>query len=168
MATLTISTDRLYTRDIQPEDAPFILELVNTPGWIAFIGDRNVHSLSEATAYIDKLKQLYNLRYFALLEKESETPVGILSLIKRSYLPFHDIGFALLPEHMGKGFAYEGVSALLSVLRESNAYSEVMATVLNSNTRSIQLLVKLGLLFKEHMVHEGLQLSLYQTRWNAE
>ena len=41
-------TDRLILQPTTSADAKFILELVNTPKWIANIGDRNVKSIEDA------------------------------------------------------------------------------------------------------------------------
>src|ERR1051325_5804180 len=45
-------TARLKLRELGADDAAFILELVNEPGWLRFVGDRNVHSLDDARGYI--------------------------------------------------------------------------------------------------------------------
>ena len=39
---ITYSTERLSLERLSDNDADFILELVNTAGWLKFIGDRNV------------------------------------------------------------------------------------------------------------------------------
>ena len=33
-------TDRLKVREFRPDDTPFIIRLVNTPGWLNFVGDK--------------------------------------------------------------------------------------------------------------------------------
>ncbi len=37
-----LQTDRLRIRPFRVSDAPFILALLNTPGWLQYIGDRGV------------------------------------------------------------------------------------------------------------------------------
>ena len=49
---IVLQTERLNLRHLTPEDAPFILELVNDPGWIRFIGDRFVRNEDDAGRYI--------------------------------------------------------------------------------------------------------------------
>ena len=51
---LHFETERLLIRPIEISDAEFMLQLLNTDGWLKFIGDRNVHSIEEAAAYIQK------------------------------------------------------------------------------------------------------------------
>ena len=48
-------TNRLILSKITADDAPFILELMNTPGWLKYIGDRNINTVEEARDYIKKI-----------------------------------------------------------------------------------------------------------------
>jgi len=89
-----VITARLLIEPLQSSDHPFILDLVNTPGWLEFIGDRNLHSVSEAIVYINKIINNPSIKYWVIKLKESAIPIGIVSFIKRDYLQFHDIGFA--------------------------------------------------------------------------
>ena len=43
-----LETDRLRLRTIAADDAPFYLELLNTEGFIANIGDRGIRTLEAA------------------------------------------------------------------------------------------------------------------------
>jgi len=45
-------THRLTLSKITVEDAPFILELMNTPGWLKYIGDRNIKTVEAAAEHI--------------------------------------------------------------------------------------------------------------------
>ncbi|MEP7191174.1 MAG: GNAT family N-acetyltransferase, partial [Roseiflexaceae bacterium] len=47
-----LETERLILRRLSAEDAAFMLELLNDPGWLRFIGDRGVHTLEDARDYI--------------------------------------------------------------------------------------------------------------------
>jgi [ribosomal protein S5]-alanine N-acetyltransferase len=49
-----IETDRLTLRFASLDDAAFILELLNDPDWLKFIGDRGVRTIDQAKEYIDK------------------------------------------------------------------------------------------------------------------
>ena len=49
---IIIETERLFLRKITIDDATFMLELLNTPTWLQFIGDRNVHSIEDAENYL--------------------------------------------------------------------------------------------------------------------
>lgn len=46
-------TDRLTLRELTAADAEFRNELLNTPKFLQFIGDRNVRSVEDATEFIE-------------------------------------------------------------------------------------------------------------------
>ena len=95
----SFTTERLRLGFIHPEDHAFVLELVNTKGWLQFIGDRHVHSKEEAIAYINRILSTQDLFYWVARTKTENIPVGIISFLKRSYLDHFDIGFAFLPSY---------------------------------------------------------------------
>ncbi|WP_316747910.1 GNAT family N-acetyltransferase [Pedobacter gandavensis] len=158
----TIFTTNLFLDQLTLTDAPFMLELVNTPGWKQFIGDRNVHDLEDALMYTQKIIDNPEVIYFVLKLNTAKTQVGVLSLIKREYLPHHDIGFAILPEYTGKGYAYEAASALLKAPEILKAHSHILASSLTDNVRSIRLLEKLGMVYEKEFIIEGELLRLYR------
>ena len=49
-----IYTERLKLREYTLQDAPFIYKLMNSEGWLKNIGDRNIKSLEDAEAYMQK------------------------------------------------------------------------------------------------------------------
>ena len=53
-AQVVLETDRLLLRRFTFDDAPFIIELVNDPSWLRFIGDKGVRTLDDARDYIRK------------------------------------------------------------------------------------------------------------------
>jgi [ribosomal protein S5]-alanine N-acetyltransferase len=47
-------TERLRLRRLRADDAAFLLELLNQPSWLEFIGDRNVRSAAQALDYLEQ------------------------------------------------------------------------------------------------------------------
>jgi RimJ/RimL family protein N-acetyltransferase len=47
-----LETERLIIRPISIQDAPFILQLLQSEGWLKYIGDRNVNHLDESRQYM--------------------------------------------------------------------------------------------------------------------
>ncbi len=65
---IVLETERLNLRWFDIKDAPFILELVNDPAWIQFIGDKGVSNLEDAKNYIvNGPIDMYNKLGFGLL-----------------------------------------------------------------------------------------------------
>lgn len=99
----TYITNRISLQKITLNDAAFILELVNTPKWIAFIGNRNIYSLIEAENYIHKILLSEKTQYWVVKLKESKIAIGVITLLKREYLSEPDIGFAFLNHYKKQG-----------------------------------------------------------------
>jgi ribosomal-protein-alanine N-acetyltransferase len=158
-----LNTERLCLRLVDTPDATFIMELVNTKGWLQFIGNRNINSKEEAERYIDKLKATENLFYWVVRIKDTCTPTGIISFLKRDYLEHFDIGFAFLPQYSGNGYAYEAAHNVLLAVKEDPKYSTVLATTIPENMRSIKLLEKLLLKFDKEIQIGEQTLHIYST-----
>jgi ribosomal-protein-alanine N-acetyltransferase len=144
-----IETVRLYLKATDIEDAPFILELFNTPKWIRFIGDRNVKDLASATEYIKSrmLPQMeaYGFGNYVLVRKEDGAKIGTCGLYKREGLDGVDIGFAMLPNFEGKGYSSEAAIKLKQLAKNEFHLERLNGITLPENAASRNLLEKLGL-----------------------
>ena len=158
-----ISTERLFLDLLSLQDDSFILELVNTPGWLTFIGDWNIHSAEDAITYINKINNTPNFTYWTVRLKQSKQAIGVITFLKRSYLPHFDIGFAFLPQHCGHGYAYEAAKEVLSLMKRVPEHRFVLATTIPGNIHSVKLLTKLGFHFKVEMEQGGNKLHVYST-----
>ena len=147
-SALRIETARLSLRWLDARDAEFIYRLVNDSDWLRFIGDKQVHDLDSARAYIETGPQAmyrhfgFGLNRIAL--RESDTPIGICGLLQRDSLPDCDLGFALLPEFRGQGYAFEAAGAVLRHGFSELDKKRVAALVNAANRASIGLLGHLG------------------------
>lgn len=157
----TIETERLNLTEVDLIHTSFIFELLNTPGWLAFIGDRNVKSLEDARNYIKKIQDSAVINYWVTSLKETSTAIGVVTYVKRDYLEHWDIGFAFLPQYAKQGYAYEAAKRILKEVLKNPFSNRVVATVLKENIHSIKLLEKLGLTFQEEIQVEEKILLLY-------
>lgn len=146
-------TSRLIISEFTTDDASFYLELLNTPKWIAYVGDRNVNTIAEAKTYLQEKTIPHYKRqgfgFYKLALKDIHKPIGTSGLIKRDKLDYPDIGFALLPEYEGKGFGYEASNKILGLAQHQFNLKRVLGITLDHNTASIKLLEKLGLHFEK-------------------
>jgi len=156
----TIYTERLFIAPLHLNDKHFITELLNSKGWIEFIGERNIHSEDDAAAYIQKITDNPNTVYWTVKLKDGNTAVGIITLITRDYLEYPDIGFAFLPRFNGKGYAFEASHAVLLDLIQDGC-SCIAAITVPENTASIGLLKRLGLQFDKTIEVENEMLQVF-------
>jgi RimJ/RimL family protein N-acetyltransferase len=161
-------TERLTLRPTLEEDAEFIFELLNTPKWLKYIGDRNVKSVESAKEYIQikMLPQLHRLGYgnFTVVRKSDQIKIGICGLFDREGLEGIDIGFAFLPEYEKKGYAFESVNKLKLMAFDEFGLKVINAITSKENFSSQQLLEKLGLELKgtTQLPNDDEEILLYQ------
>jgi len=149
----TFQTERLILRPTTEIDAAFIFELLNTPKWIKYIGDRNVNTIEDAEDYI-KVKMLPQLNKLGfsnntIIRKSDGAKIGTCGLYDRNGIEGVDIGFAFLPQFEKKGYAFESTNKLKEVAIDDFNISKISAITLKENIDSQNLLIKLGLQFEK-------------------
>src|ERR1051326_1626285 len=144
----TIESERILLRPFTLDDAEFIVELLNTEGWIRYIGDRNIKTIEQARSYLlNGPMKSYETNGFglSLVElKADRIPVGMCGLLKRDYLDHPDIGFAFLPNYTGQGFASEIAKEVIRYGLRELQMEKIFAITLPENSSSIKLLEKIG------------------------
>lgn len=145
---IVIETDRVLLRKVEETDAAFILRLLNEPGWLEYIGDKGVRTMEDAVHYITTgPRAMYNREGFGLFlveRKGNQAPIGLCGLIKREGLDDVDIGYALLSEYHGQGFAFEAAKGTLVYAKEMGL-KRLIAITTKDNHSSVKLLEKLGM-----------------------
>lgn len=161
-----LETPRLRLRRFTIDDAPFVLRLLTEPAFLQNVGDRGVHSLEDAEAYIRNgpLMMYENLGFgLWVIEGLDGTSMGICGLLKRPALDDADIGYALLPEYCGRGYATEAVGATLEYAKATLGVNRVVAIVSPGNAASIAVLGKAGMHFERvvRLADDADDLNLY-------
>ena len=152
-------TSRTILREVTTDDAEFILDLLNQPSFIRYIGDRNVRTIGEAREYIEsRFMESYRKLGFgmwAVESKETSEPIGICGFVKRDGLPDADIGFAFLPQFEKKGYAFESAAAALEYGKSTLKITCVLAITSKDNDSSGKLLGKLDFKFDRLILLPG-------------
>ncbi len=162
-----LETARLTLRETTIDDAEFMLDLLNQPSFIKYIGDRNVRTIAESKEFIEtRYIKSYRDNGFGLYVvelKPDNTPIGICGFVKRDTLPEPDIGFAFLPQFCGKGFAVESAAGSMKYGEETLGFTKVLAITTQDNESSGRLLGKIGFKFIElvKMSHDENELKLF-------
>jgi RimJ/RimL family protein N-acetyltransferase len=164
-----LETERTILREIVEDDAEFILDLLNQPSFIKYIGDRNVRSIEEARKFIEnRFRQSYREHGFGLYAveiKETNAPIGICGFVRRESLPDADIGFAFLPQYEKKGYAFESADAVMKYGREVLGLKRVLAITSQNNENSGKLLAKINFKFERliELPHDAEELKLFSS-----
>lgn len=168
---IVLETARQTLRWLSISDAPFIIELLNDPAWLRFIGDRGVRTIEDARKYILSgplsMIEHYGFGLYLAERKSDGTPMGICGLIKRDNLDDVDIGFAYLPQFCGHGYALEAAASVMDYGKSAFGLSRVVAITSPDNEGSIKLLEKIGLRLerKVRLLQDADETMLFA--WNA-
>lgn len=139
-------TERLSLVPPTADDAPFVLELLNDPGWIANIGDRGVRTVDQARAYIEE--RFSKSLWLVVRDAATGEPLGMCGIVVgREGLDSPDIGYAFLARHGGNGYATEAARVVLRHARDVMGLPKVAAITSPGNTASQRVLEKIGLRF---------------------
>ena len=162
-----IETGRLLINKITIDDAAFILELMNDKDWIKNIGDKGVRTIEDAQAYIqNRFLKTYiesNYGFYTMNLKNTLQIIGIVGLVDRKGIDHIDIGYGILPEFRGKGYAFEAAKAIYDYGYQELNLEKIVAIVNPDNLPSIKLLSKLGLEFEKmvRLPDEEIEILLY-------
>lgn len=166
----TFETERLIIRPTFEEDAELIYQILNTPKFIEFVGDREVNSIQEAVKYIQikMLPQLKTLRYsnYTIITKADDLKIGTCGLYNRDGIDGIDIGFGFLPQYEGLGYAFESAHRIMRAAFEEFNLKEINAITAKENISSQRLLEKLGLkrIGTTKLPNENEELFLYKIK----
>jgi [ribosomal protein S5]-alanine N-acetyltransferase len=156
---IILETERLVLRTFTVEDAAFYFELWKQASWIQYIGDKRFRGVDDAREsllngpmkmYADKGFSLY------LITLKDHMPIGMCGLIKRDTLDDVDLGYGLLSEHEGKGFAHEAAAATLAYAKNQFGLKRMVAIVSPDNYASVRLLENIGFHYEKNIkLNEG-------------
>ncbi|WP_298493103.1 GNAT family N-acetyltransferase [uncultured Algibacter sp.] len=150
---IVAETNRLFISKFTLKDASFFLELVNSPNWIKYIGDRKTKTIKDAeerikTGHLKSYKTSGFGFYKLLLKAENNKAIGTCGLIKRDALDEVDIGFAMLPDYEGIGIGYEASIAVMKLAKQTFKLKKLVAITNPDNNKSIKLVEKLGFTYQ--------------------
>jgi len=112
-----------------------------------------VHTVEEAENYLrnGNLKSYveHGFGFYLVATKENNEAIGMCGMVKRDSLEDIDIGFAFLPNSIGKGYGYEAASATLDYGLNVLKLGRIVAIVDPENANSIALIKKIGLKYEK-------------------
>jgi len=149
---IILKTARLLLREAADDDAPFVLALLNSAGFVANIGDRGVRTDADAKTYIaERIHGSYQAHGFGMWvvePLECGAPIGLAGLVKRDGLDVPDVGYALLPQAWGQGVAQEAAAGVLTFARTALGIPRLAAVTTPENQASMAVLRKIGFVYQ--------------------
>ena len=149
------TTPRLAIRAFTLDDAPFIVELLNDPGWLHHIGDRGVRTLDDARRYLAygplAMQRREGFALWAVQPREGGAPLGMCGLLRRPGLADVDLGYAFLPAARGRGHAREAAAAVLAHGFDALGLKRIVAITGLDNHASGRVLEAIGMHFERRL-----------------
>jgi RimJ/RimL family protein N-acetyltransferase len=149
---VVLETERLILREATEGDAPFVLALLNSPGFLEHIGDRGVRTEAEARAYIvERMIGSYRTHGFGMWivrERQGGRDIGLAGLVKRDGLDLPDVGYAFIADAWGRGYAQEAAAGVMRHAREALKIGPLAAITSPDNYASMAVLKKVGFTFQ--------------------
>ena len=152
MCHTVLETPRLSLIAAAPEHADFISKMWNTPEVKPWLLDYDLKTPEDA---LKKLILPLGENYFlkngkrfcmcVIQEKKTGKLIGINGMLKRPFLDSPNIGYALIIEACGKGYACESCRGLIEYCKELGYRKLYAGNVNPENDKSINLLTKLGM-----------------------
>ena len=165
MTMKRIETERLILRPHTIEDILPAYEMNLDTEVSKYTGDGGVVSLSEIERRIkedvmgDYAK--YGFGRFAVELKSKNKFIGFAGLKYLEDLDEVDLGYRLMSEYWGKGYATEASRACVKFGFEVLELDRVIALVMPDNEASINVLLKLGFKFDTFIEEDGEQVKKY-------
>jgi len=169
-APFALLTPRLRLRRLvadDADDAEFLLALYNDPDFLRNIGDRGIHTVADARAFISRGPRApyadVGHGLLCIEERDTGRRLGVCGLVRRDFLPAADLGFALLPAARGHGFAREAAQAVVQFARTELRLPRLFGVVQPDNAPSIRVLESVGMHLERHMPgsSDGAALCIY-------
>lgn len=130
------------------QDAALVYAVMNSPLFVQYVGDRGIVDEAQARTYIADnilpLRERLGYSSFVILHTATQEAMGICGLYDRAGIDGIDLGYSLLPQYHGKGYAMEAAQRLVRAAFENFGLTRLSAITDPANLSSQRVLQKLG------------------------
>lgn len=160
-----IETPRLILREIRMEDTEGLFRLDSDPLVHQYLGNQTISKMEEAEFAVNFIREQYasnGIGRWATIEKDSGAFIGwsglkYLTEEENGHTNFYDVGYRLIPEFWGKGYATEACRAALDFGFNNFGMEKIVGTANELNLASIRVLSKCGLEYKNQFMWKDIR-----------
>jgi len=161
-----LTSDRLKYTQISQDDFPSYARLVMNVDVMKYITGKAL-TISEAKQRFQKALSANDLLptagFFLVRIRNTEEIIGVVKLVQIADNQF-EIGYMLLPEYWGRGYASEMTERMMKLANEQQFAGELIGIVDPLNPASIRVLTKFGFeLFQTGQI-DGLNAEYYSLK----
>ncbi|KGT93898.1 guanosine monophosphate synthetase [Erwinia typographi] len=164
---MNLETERLRLEPFQDSHFEGLRVMDSDPGVMRYINQGIAKTPEETRESISRVHdrwEKYGFSWWAIKEKTSEAIVGAACL---QYLanvegaPL-EIGWRLIPEHHGKGYATEAANAIITFAAERIGATYLVAVADPENISSQHVMKRLGMTYKAIEQHYDVPCVVYE------
>lgn len=146
-----LQTSRLLLREFTPDDADSFYRLNSNPNVIRYTGDAAFETVGAAKAFLESYGdyRLNGYGRWAVIDKTNGEFLGWCGLKYDAHSNETDIGFRFFEKYWNEGYATESAKACVDYGFEQLGLTEIVGRAMISNTASIRVLEKIGLVFEK-------------------
>ena len=153
-----LETPRLILRQFTTADAPLILQLNSNPEIVKYVHEPILKTEKAAQNILTNIilpQYKNNLGRWAIHTKDSNEFIGWCGLKHRPELDEIDLGYRLIQQYWGNGYAAEAALHTLQYGLHHLKIKLIIGRAHIENTASIKVLEKIGMQFVKEEVVEG-------------
>jgi len=152
-----LETKRCRLREMLPSDAPYVYELNLHPDIFKFTTDPPFKNIEATKDFIKKYAAYYKMGIgrWTIELKEGNKYLGWCGL---KYIPKEnevDIGYRLLPQYWGNGYAVETANACCHFGMQELGIKRIVARIHKQNFRSIRVAEKMKMIYEKDLDYDG-------------
>ena len=170
-----LETKRLILREIQKTDIYRFFKLDSNKKVHQYLGKNPIKTIKQAEENIEFIHQQYKelgIGRFACIEKSTGKFIGWSGLLLNkgekeklnNHQNFIEIGYRLITEFWGKGYASESAFSCLDFGFKKMNYDVIYGAADLQNLGSIKILNKIGLKFVNEFDCKNLKVSWYELK----
>lgn len=160
---IILETERLLLREKTVEDAENAYLLNLDPEVLRYTGDDPFSSVEEARTFLENYAsyRTYGFGRWAVILKETGEYLGWCGIKYTPELDEFDIGYRFMQKYWGKGYATESAKACIEYGFEKLDIKTIVGRAMTGNINSINVLKKLGMVYLETRLEDGVEEIIY-------
>lgn len=152
-----LETDRLFIRQLRPDDLDEFWAVCGDPEVMRHVGDGRPLTREQTQAWIEKSQENYRKYGFgcmAVVAREGGRLVGYCGLVSPTGDGAAELVYAFRKQCRGKGLASEAAGAMLEFGLRRCGLKRIVATIDPDNRASVRVACKLGMRYRERRLDE--------------
>ncbi len=162
---IILQTPRLILRRITEADAPLIFALNRSPDVLRYLHEPELKDEADARRVIRDIilpqYSLYNLGRWAIILKEGNTFIGWCGLKYRPEKKEIDLGYRLVPQYWGYGYATEAATHTLRYGLDILNLETIIGQAHIENIASWTILEKIGMQYIKDEIVDDCPVKVY-------